>query len=45
VPDLLVAAVAEPASLTVLHDDADVDHSAAATGQPSRWIVKRGSIE
>ncbi len=45
VPDLLVAAVAEAASLTVLHYDADFDHIAAVTGQPTQWIVERGSID
>lgn len=44
VPDLLIAAVAESASLTVLHYDADFDHIAAMTGQPTEWIVERGSI-
>jgi predicted nucleic acid-binding protein len=45
VPDLLIAAVAEAASLTVLHSDADFDHIAAVTGQPTQWIVERGSID
>lgn len=45
VPDLLIAAVAEAASLTVLHYDADFDHIASVTGQPTRWIVERGSID
>ncbi len=44
VPDLLIAAVAESASLTVLHYDADFDHIAAMTGQPTEWIVERGSV-
>ena len=47
VPDLLiaaVAAVAEAISLTVLHYDADFDHIAAITRQPTRWIAERGSI-
>ena len=44
VPDLLIAAVAESASLTVLHYDADFDHIAAVTGQPTEWIVERGSV-
>lgn len=34
VPDLLVAAVAEEADLTVLHADNDVDLITRATGQP-----------
>ncbi len=45
VPDLLIAAVAEAASLTLLHYDADFDHIAAVTGQPTEWIVERGSID
>jgi predicted nucleic acid-binding protein len=45
VPDLLIAAVAESTSLTVLHCDADFDHIALVTGQPTRWIVERGSID
>ena len=34
VPDLLVAAIAETADLTVLHVDRDFDVIAAVTGQP-----------
>lgn len=45
IPDLLIAAVAEGASLTVLHYDADFDHIATVTGQPTQWIVERGSID
>ena len=45
VPDLLIAAVAEATSLTVLHYDADFDHIATVTGQPTQWIVERGSID
>ena len=44
VPDLLIAAVAELASLTVVHYDADFDHIATVTGQPAEWIVERGSV-
>lgn len=43
-PDLLVAACAEKAGLTVLHYDADYDRIAKLTGQTVRWIVPRGSI-
>lgn len=45
VPDLLIAAVAEAASLTVLHCNTDFDHIAAVTRQPTEWIVERGSID
>lgn len=43
-PDLLVAACAETADLTVLHYDADFDRLAELTGQPAQWIVPRGSV-
>ena len=43
-PDLLVAACAERAELTVLHYDADFDRVAELTGQPTQWIVPRGSV-
>lgn len=43
-PDLLVAAAAETAGVTVLHYDADFDTIAAVTGQPTRWIAPRGSL-
>jgi predicted nucleic acid-binding protein len=45
VPDLLIAAVAEATSLTVLHYNVDFDHITAITGQPTQWIVERGSID
>lgn len=43
-PDLLVAACAERHGLTVLHYDADFDRISKVTGQPTRWIVPRGSV-
>jgi predicted nucleic acid-binding protein len=43
-PDLLIAACAELAELIVLHYDADFDQIAAVTGQPTRWVVPRGSV-
>jgi predicted nucleic acid-binding protein len=43
--DLLIAAVAEATSLTVLHYNADFDHISAVTGQPTQWVVERGSID
>jgi predicted nucleic acid-binding protein len=43
-PDLLVAACAEKAGLTVLHYDADFDRIGELTGQPTQWIVPRGSV-
>ena len=43
-PDLLIAACAEAAGLTVLHYDADYEHIAKLTGQPVQWVVARGSV-
>ena len=43
-PDLLIAAVAEINSLTVVHYDADFDRIAEFTGQPTEWVVPRGSL-
>jgi predicted nucleic acid-binding protein len=43
-PDLLVAACAERAGLTVLHYDADFDRIAAVTDQPMQWVVTRGTV-
>lgn len=43
-PDLLVAACAEKAGLKVLHYDTDFDRIGELTGQPTQWIVPRGSI-
>ena len=43
-PDLLVAACAETAGLTVLHYDADFERIAKLTDQPTQWIVPRGSV-
>lgn len=42
-PDLMIAATAERHSATVLHYDHDYDLIAAVTGQPTQWIVERGS--
>jgi predicted nucleic acid-binding protein len=44
IPDLLIAVTAEIERLTVLHYDADFDLIAEVTGQPSEWIVPRGTI-
>ncbi len=45
VPDLLVAAAAEEAGLTVLYYDSDFDGIAAVTGQRCDWVVPAGSID
>jgi predicted nucleic acid-binding protein len=42
--DLLIAAAAERAGLTLVHYDADYDVIAEITGQPVRWVAPRGSI-
>jgi len=44
IPDLLIAAAAEVAGLSVLHYDPDFDRVAAVTGQESRWVVAAGSV-
>jgi predicted nucleic acid-binding protein len=43
-PDLIVAACAESAGLTVLHYDGDYDRIAEITGQPMQWVLPRGSV-
>ena len=43
-PDLLIAACAEKAELTVLHYDADFERIARVTGQSEQWMVPRGSV-
>ncbi|CAN5530690.1 PIN domain nuclease [soil metagenome] len=43
-PDLLIAACGEQHGLSVLHYDADFDRIAEVTGQPTRWVVPRGSV-
>ena len=42
-PDLLIAAAAEDASVGVLHYDADFDTLATVLDFESRWIAPRGS--
>ena len=44
-PDLLAGAVAERNRMTLLHYDADFDLLTEITGQSTRWIVPRGSID
>ena len=44
-PDLIIAACAESADLTVLHYDADYERIAEVTGQPVQWVVPRGSVD
>ena len=44
IPDLIIAAAAESAGVTVLHYDADFDRIAEVTGQPVEWVVPRGTV-
>jgi predicted nucleic acid-binding protein len=45
IPDLLVAAAAEAAMLTVLHYDADFELIAAVMRLPAEWVVPRGTVD
>jgi predicted nucleic acid-binding protein len=45
VPDLIIAAAAELAGLTVLHYDHDFELIASITGQAQAWIVPRGTVD
>lgn len=44
-PDLIVAATAEAAGLTVLHYDQDFNEIAAITAQPCEWLAPKGSLK
>ena len=44
IADLVIAASAELAGLTVLHYDEDFDRVAVITGQHVEWIAARGSL-
>lgn len=44
-PDLVIAATAERHRATVLHYDGDYDMIAAVTGQPTQWVVPRGTAD
>jgi hypothetical protein len=45
VPDLIIAATAELAGLTVLHCDKDFDLIASVTGQPAEWLITPLTIQ
>ena len=45
VPDLVIAAQAELADLTVLHYDADFELISSVTGQRTLWISPPGSVD
>jgi predicted nucleic acid-binding protein len=42
--DLLIAACAEVNGATLVHYDSDFDAIAAVTGQPTEWVVPRGTV-
>jgi predicted nucleic acid-binding protein len=44
IPDLILAATAERMGLPVLHYDQDFERIAAVTGQPTAWVVPRGTV-
>lgn len=44
IPDLIIAAAAESASLTMLHYDSDFERIANLTDQDHEWVVPRGSL-
>ncbi len=43
--DLVIAATAEAAGLSVLHYDSDYDRIAAVTNQPTEWIAPAGTLD
>ena len=43
--DLLIAAAAERSGITLVHYDHDYDTVASVTGQPTRWVAPRGTLE
>jgi len=42
--DLLIAAAAEGAGVTLVHYDQDYDAIGRVTGQPTRWLAPKGSL-
>lgn len=44
-PDLIIASCAESAGLTVLHYDTDYERIGKLTGQPTQWVIPRGSVD
>ena len=44
IEDLVIAAAAELAGLSVLHYDQDFDRIGEVTGQPMEWVVPRGTV-
>lgn len=43
-PDLLIAAAAEAADVSLLHYDDNYDLIADITGQPMRWLARKDSL-
>jgi hypothetical protein len=43
IPDLIIAAAADAAGLTVLHYDADFEMIAEVAGMAHEWVVPRGT--
>lgn len=43
--DLVIAAAAESAGLSVLHNDSDYDRIAAFTNQATEWIAPAGTLD
>ncbi len=43
--DLIIAAAAERAQVTLLHYDSDFDLIASVTGQPCEWVAERGTVD
>lgn len=44
IPDLMIAAAAESADLSILHYDRDFEGIASLTGQPHDWVVPAGTF-
>lgn len=44
IADALIAACAQRADLAIVHYDSDFDTIASVTGQPTEWVVPRGSV-
>lgn len=45
IPDLLIAATAERHGVTVMHYDSDYELIGEVTGQPTEWVVARGTTD
>lgn len=44
IPDLVIAACAEQHNAVLMHYDSDFDLIASVTGQPTKWLLPRGSL-